>query len=241
MLLSLSASGASPKKVHWWFFSVLIAYIQNIPTLINVSSHLTGGAYKGTVRRGQCWRTEARGLTVSAGEVFPFVRHVVLSLRAGFPHKLLSHTQLPALPQMPHFVFIPWKKLLSLSETFHLLSLLTPFPLLGALLTHPFRLSSYGTSSCFCKIHFVNLSCSPRGWKLVEVWYPVFVHYYISNAYYSIWNTEGIWWLLNGSVKRELPPDMTEQITFHQNSLYAFAEQVMCFLIKLCEGKIESM
>lgn len=75
-----------------------MAYIQNIPTLINVSSHLTGGAYKRTVRRGQCWRTEARGLTVSAGEVSPFVRQVVVSLRAGFPHELLSHTQLPALP-----------------------------------------------------------------------------------------------------------------------------------------------
>lgn len=118
MLLYLSASGASHKKVHWWFFSVLIAYIQDIPALINVSSHLTGDAYKGTVRRGQCWRTEAGSLPVSAGEVFPFVQHVVLSLRAGFRHKLFSHTQLPALPKMSHFFFIPWKKLLSLSEIF---------------------------------------------------------------------------------------------------------------------------
>ena len=89
--------------------------------------------------------------------------HVVLSLRAGFPHKLLSHTQLPALPKMSHFFFIPWKKLLSLSESFQLLRLFTPLPLLGALLTHPFHLSSYSASSCFCKSHFVNLSCSPRG------------------------------------------------------------------------------
>lgn len=150
------------KKYTGDFFSVLIAYIQDIPTLINVSSHLTGDAYKGTVRRGQCWRTEAGSLTVSAGEVFPLV-HVVLSLRAGFPHKLLSHTQLPALPKMSHFFFIPWKKLLSLSESFQLLRLFTPLPLLGALLTHPFHLSSYSASSCFCKSHFVNLSCSPRG------------------------------------------------------------------------------
>ena len=56
VLLYLSASGASHRKVHRWFFSVLKAYIQNIPTLVNVSSHLTGGAYKGLVRWGQCWR-----------------------------------------------------------------------------------------------------------------------------------------------------------------------------------------
>ena len=160
VLLYLSASGASHRKVHRWFFSVLKAYIQNIPTLVNVSSHLTGGAYKGLVRWGQCWRTEARSLTGSAGEVFPFVRHAVLSLRAGFPHTLLSHTQLPALPQMSHFFFIPWEKLLSLSETFQLLSLFAPFPLCGTLLTHPFHLRWHRASSCSCKIQ-LSLCLAP--------------------------------------------------------------------------------
>lgn len=85
--------------------SILIAYIQNIATIVSLFSHLMCNACKVMLRRGYCQRRTVWKPSVWWRSLSFLLQGHVVSVRAGFSRKLLSslsHCQLLTLPRMCH-------------------------------------------------------------------------------------------------------------------------------------------